>query len=125
MSEVISTDAAPAAIGPYSQAMRSGDTIYCSGQVAIDPSTGELVEGGVVEQTERVLRNLEAVLRAAGASFENVVKTTVYLTRMADFAAMNEIYAKRFGGHAPARATVEVAALPKGAMVEIDCIARI
>jgi 2-iminobutanoate/2-iminopropanoate deaminase len=124
---VIATADAPAAIGPYSQAVRVGDTLYTSGQVAIDPKTGELVHGGIAEQTERVIANLKAVLGAAGVSFEHVVKTTVFLKNMADFAAMNAVYAKAFaadGVAPPARSTVEVAALPKGALVEIECIAK-
>jgi 2-iminobutanoate/2-iminopropanoate deaminase len=123
----ISTADAPAAIGPYSQAVRTGDTVFTSGQVAIDPVTGNLIAGGVVEQTTRVLENLKAVLGAAGLGFSHVVKTTVFLKSMGDFAAMNEIYARYFappGVVAPARSTVQVAALPKDALVEIECIAR-
>lgn len=124
---VIATADAPAAIGPYSQAIRVGDTLYTSGQIPIDPKTGEMVAGGITEQTERVLANLKAVLAAAGVSVEHVVKTTVFLKNMGDFAAMNEVYAKTFAAHGvtpPARSTVEVAALPKGSLVEIECIAK-
>jgi len=123
----ISTPDAPAAIGPYTQAIRVGDTLYTSGQVALDPATGALVAGGIVEQTTRVLENLKAVLAAAGLDMSHVVKTTVFLKDMKDFAAMNELYAKYFapeGVVAPARSTVQVAALPKDALVEIECIAK-
>jgi len=123
----ISTPDAPAAIGPYTQAIRVGDTLYTSGQVALDPATGALVAGGIVEQTTRVLENLKAVLSAAGLDMSHVVKTTVFLKDMKDFAAMNELYAKYFapeGVVAPARSTVQVAALPKDALVEIECIAK-
>jgi 2-iminobutanoate/2-iminopropanoate deaminase len=125
--KVIATTDAPAAIGPYSQAVRSGDLVFTSGQVALDPATGQLVGGGIVEQTERVLANLRAVLAAAGLSFADVVKTTVFLKDMHDFAAMNEVYGRVFAGGgvvAPARSTVQVAALPKDALVEIECMAR-
>jgi 2-iminobutanoate/2-iminopropanoate deaminase len=123
----ISTTDAPAAIGPYSQAIRVGDTLFTSGQIPIDPATGNLVSGGIAEQTTRVLENLKAVLAAAGVSFTHVVKTTVFLKDMKDFAAMNEIYATYFSPHGaipPARSTVQVAALPKDALVEIECIAK-
>ena len=123
----IATKDAPAAIGPYSQAVRVGDFVYTSGQVALDPATGELVAGGIVEQTTRVFENLKAVLGAAGVGFADVVKTTVFLQRMTDFAAMNGVYAEYLAGDgvvAPARSTVAVAGLPKGALVEIECIAR-
>jgi 2-iminobutanoate/2-iminopropanoate deaminase len=119
----VATDKAPKAIGPYSQAIVTGDTVYTAGQVALDPKTGELVGTTVAEQTEQVLQNLTAVLAASGSSLGQVVKTTVYLTDMADFAAMNEVYARHFGGHRPARSTVQAAGLPKGARVEIDAIA--
>ena len=122
----IATSAAPAAIGPYSQAIRVGDTLYTSGQVALDPATGALVAGGIAEQTKRVFENLKAVLGAAGISFTHVVKTTVFLKDMKDFAAMNEIYATYLapkGAVPPARSTVQVAALPKDALVEIECVA--
>jgi len=123
----ISTKDAPAAIGPYSQAVRVGDTLFTSGQVALDPATGNLVHGGIVEQTTRVLENLKAVLSAAGIDMIHVVKTTVFLKDMKDFAAMNEIYARYFapeGVVPPARSTVQVAGLPKDALVEIECIAK-
>ncbi len=123
----IATTDAPAAIGPYSQAIRTGDTLYTSGQIPIDPSTGELVAGAIDVQTTRALDNLKAVLAAASLDFAHVVKTTVFLKDMADFAAMNAIYATYFapeGVVAPARSTVQVAALPKGALVEIECIAK-
>ncbi|HKE91432.1 MAG TPA: RidA family protein [Gemmatimonadales bacterium] len=119
----VATDKAPKAIGPYSQAIVSDDTVYTAGQVALDPKTGELVGATVAEQTEQVFQNLTAVLAAAGSSLGQVVKTTVYLADMADFAAMNEVYARHFGGHRPARSTVQAAGLPKGARVEIDAIA--
>jgi 2-iminobutanoate/2-iminopropanoate deaminase len=121
--EIIETAGAPKAIGPYSQAVRAGGMVFASGQIPIDPKTGEFVEGGVVEQTEQVLRNLSAVLEAAGASLEQVVKTTVFLADMNDFAAMNEVYGRFFKSEPPARATVEAARLPRDARVEIECIA--
>ena len=124
MKTVISTPEAPAAIGPYSQAVRSGDLVFLSGQVPLDPKTGDLVKGTIAEETHRVLENLAAVLAAAGCSFADVVKTTIFLTDMGDFSAVNETYAKRFTEAPPARATVQVSALPKGARVEIDAIAR-
>jgi 2-iminobutanoate/2-iminopropanoate deaminase len=119
----VATDKAPKAIGPYSQAIVTGDTVYTAGQVALDPTSGELVGTTVAEQTEQVLQNLTAVLAASGSSLGQVVKTTVYLADMADFNAMNEVYARHFGGHRPARSTVQAAGLPKGARVEIDAIA--
>jgi len=122
----IATTAAPAAIGPYSQAVHIGNVLYTSGQVALDPATGTLVPGGIEAQTTRVLENLKAVLSAAGLDFAHVVKTTVFLKDMADFAAMNTLYAQYFapeGITAPARSTVQVAGLPKNALVEIECIA--
>jgi len=115
---------APAAIGPYSQAVEAGGFVFLSGQVPIDPKTGELVGGDIATQTNRVLDNLAAVLDAAGCSFGDVVKTTIYLVDLGDFAAVNATYAKRFTSAPPARATVQVAALPKGARVEIDAIAH-
>ncbi|MDQ6857399.1 MAG: RidA family protein [Chloroflexota bacterium] len=120
---IIATDAAPAAIGPYSQAVAAGELIFCAGQVALDPASGDSVTGDVRVQTERVLDNLAAVLAAAGSDLRHVMKTTVYLVDFDDFAAMNEVYAKRFGDHRPARATVGVSALPKGLRVEIECVA--
>jgi len=122
---VIHSDSAPKAIGPYSQAIVSGDLVFCSGQVPIDPATGELVSGGIQEQTHRSLMNLRAVLEAAGSSLDRVVKTTVFLQSMNDFAAMNAVYAAYFPNDPPARSTVEVARLPRNALVEIECIARI
>ena len=123
----ISTPEAPAAIGPYSQAVRVGDMLFTSGQVAIEPKTGNLIAGGITEQTTRVLENLKAVLAAAGIDLVHVVKTTVFLKDMKDFAAMNAVYARYFapeGVVPPARSTVQVAALPKDALVEIECIAK-
>ena len=121
--ERISSKQAPAAIGPYSQAIRAGGFVFCSGQVALDPSSGEIVAGGVEEQTHQVLRNLSAVLAAAGTALEKAVKCTVYLSDMNDFVAMNAIYGEYFGDPPPARATVEVRRLPKDVLVEIDLIA--
>jgi len=121
----INTPEAPAAIGPYSQAVVAGEWVFASGQIPIDPATGEVVEGGIVEQTDRVLNNLIAVLREAGGSLNHVVKTTVYLADMGTFGEMNEVYARHFGDHRPARATVQAGALPKNVGVEIDVIARI
>jgi 2-iminobutanoate/2-iminopropanoate deaminase len=123
----IATPDAPAAIGPYSQAIRSGDLLFTSGQIPIDPATGEFVPGGITEQTTRVCENLKAVLAAAGLDFSHVVKTTVFLKSMGDFAAMNAVYTTYFatnGNVPPARSTVQVAALPKDALVEIECTAR-
>jgi 2-iminobutanoate/2-iminopropanoate deaminase len=123
----VSTQAAPAAIGPYSQAIRVGDTLYASGQVGLDPETGQIVEGGVEQQTVRVFENIKAVLTEAGLGFANVVKTTVFLKNMSDFAAMNAIYAKYLAPEGivpPARSTVAVAALPKDALVEVEVVAR-
>jgi len=121
--EKIATDRAPKAIGPYSQAIRSGDLIFCAGQVGLDPATGEAVQGDVKVQTARIIDNLAAVLAAAGSDLAHVLKTTVFLTDMGDFAAMNEIYAQKFGDHRPARSTIGIAALPRGLRVEIECIA--
>jgi 2-iminobutanoate/2-iminopropanoate deaminase len=121
----IATERAPRAIGPYSQAIQSAELLFLSGQIPIDPATGELVAGGIEEQTERVLANLGAVLEAAQCGFGDVVKTTIYLTNLGDFAQVNAVYAGYFGDPPPARATVQVAALPKGARVEIDAIARV
>lgn len=119
----VSTPAAPAAIGPYSQAVAAGEWVFCSGQIALDPATGALVEGDVARQAEQCLRNLAAVLQAAGLTLRHVVKATVYLTDMDAFAAVNQVYAAQFGDHRPARAVVEVSRLPKNASVEIECIA--
>ncbi|MCL6509120.1 MAG: RidA family protein [Anaerolineae bacterium] len=122
---VIHSDSAPKAIGPYSQAIISGGLVFCSGQVPIDPATGELVAGGIQEQTHRSLMNLKAVLEAAGSGLDRVVKTTVFLQSMNDFAAMNAVYATYFPNDPPARSTVEVARLPRNALVEIECIAQV
>jgi 2-iminobutanoate/2-iminopropanoate deaminase len=121
----VQTDSAPAPVGgaPYSQAIVTGDLVFASGQVPIDPSTGSLVEGGVSEQTEQVLRNLQAVLEAAGSGLGSAVKTTVFLTDLASFGAMNEVYARHFTPPYPARSTIEISALPAGASVEIECTA--
>jgi 2-iminobutanoate/2-iminopropanoate deaminase len=119
----VSTPNAPGAIGPYSQAIRAGDFLFLSGQIPLDPSTGQLISGGIAEQTHQVLKNLGAVLEAAGASFSHVVKTTVYLADMGEFAAMNEIYGGYFRAPAPARATVQAARLPRDVRVEIDAVA--
>ncbi|HLI95176.1 MAG TPA: RidA family protein [Candidatus Baltobacteraceae bacterium] len=121
---MIRTDKAPAPIGPYSQAVLAGNELFCSGQIAIDPSTGELNGSDAAAQAEQVLRNLGAVLRAAQMDYGNVVKTTIFLVDMNDFAAVNTVYAKYFDAAKPARSTVAVAALPKGALVEIDAIAK-
>jgi 2-iminobutanoate/2-iminopropanoate deaminase len=120
---VIATGRAPAAIGPYSQAVRSGSFMFCSGQIPLDPASGQLVEGGIEAQTARVLDNLTALLAAAGLTLGDVVKTTVFLVSMDDFAAMNDVYARYFDEDHPARSTIGVAALPKGARVEIEAIA--
>jgi 2-iminobutanoate/2-iminopropanoate deaminase len=121
--DALTTTDAPAAIGPYSQAIRAGDFLFVSGQIPLDPASGTLVGGGIAEQTHRVLKNLGAILSAAGVSFDRVVKTTVYLQDMAEFAAMNEIYGTYFPAPAPARATVQVARLPRDVRVEIDLVA--
>ena len=122
--EVVQTDRAPAAIGPYSQAIVVDDWVFCSGQIPVVPETGNLLEGGTAEQADRVLTNLTAVLGAAGSSLPDVVKTTVFLADMKDFAAMNDVYARHFGSHRPARSTIQAAGLPRGCRVEIECIAR-
>ena len=121
--DYVATEKAPKAIGPYSQAVRAGDVLYASGQIPIDPSTGELVIGDFAMQARRVFANLAAVLGAAGTDFGHVVKATVYLTSLSDFQTLNGIYAEHFGDHKPARSTVGVAQLPKGATVEIDVVA--
>jgi len=125
MRTAVSTDGAPKAIGPYSQAIRAGSLLFLSGQIPIDPATGQMVDGDIAQQTQRVFKNLEAILTAAGASFDNVVRTTVYLADMSDFAAMNEVYGTYFSSPAPARATVQAARLPRDARVEIDLIASL
>lgn len=121
--EAVSTDAAPAAIGPYSQAIRAGSLLFVSGQIPLDPKTDAMVDGDIAAQTHRVFANLKAILEAAGASLDHVVRTTVYLADMNDFAKVNEIYGTYFSSPAPARATVQAARLPKDARVEIDVIA--
>jgi 2-iminobutanoate/2-iminopropanoate deaminase len=125
MRQPVSTDQAPKAIGPYSQAIRAGQFLFLSGQVGFDPATGQLVPGGISEQTHRVLQNIAAILSAAGLSFDHVVKTTVFLADMNDFAAMNDIYASYFKSPAPARSTVQAARLPRDARVEIEVIAHV
>ena len=125
MRQAVATSSAPQAIGPYSQAIRSGGLLFVSGQIPLDPATGVLIGGDIGVQTRQVLKNLEAILRAAGSSFEQVVRTTVYLADMADFAAMNDVYATCFTTPAPARSTIQAAALPKQARVEIDLIASL
>ncbi len=125
MKQIISTDRAPRAIGPYSQAVSSGNLVFASGQIPIDPATGEFVAGGIAEQTEQVMRNLRAVFEAAGVELSQVIKTTVFLADMDEFSAMNEIYGRFFGENPPARATVQAARLPRDARVEIDAIAVI
>jgi len=125
MRRTIVTDRAPRAIGPYVQAVQVGEWIFISGQIALDPDTGELVRGGIEEQTDRVLQNLRAILEAAGSSLEKVVKTTVYLADLNDFSKMNEVYARYFPGEKPARATVEVSRLPRDARIEMDAIATL
>lgn len=124
MREAIRTGKAPAAIGPYSQGIRAGGLLFCSGQIPLDPATGKMVGGGIEAQTERVLLNLEAVLEAGGASLASVVKTTVYMTDLADFPAMNAVYGRFFPHDPPARATIQAAKLPAGALVEIDAVAE-
>ena len=121
--EVVQTDNAPKAIGPYEQAIKANGFIYTAGQIPIDPKTGNFVEGGIASQTRQVLENLKAVLEAAGSSLDRVVKATVFLTNMADFAAMNDVYAQYLGSAKPARSTVAVAELPRGALIEIDFVA--
>jgi 2-iminobutanoate/2-iminopropanoate deaminase len=123
VKEIIATDQAPRAIGPYSQAVRAGNLLFASGQIAIDPATGEFVAGGITEQTEQVMRNLSAVFEAAGAKLDQIVKTTVFLVDMDDFTAMNDVYGRFFGSNPPARATVQAARLPRDARVEIEAIA--
>jgi len=123
MRDVVSTKDAPQAIGPYSQAIKAGDLVFLSGQIAIDPATSNIIEGNISAQTERVLKNISAILAAAGTSLERVVKTTVFLKNMSEFVAMNEVYGKFWKSAPPARSTVEVARLPKDVLVEIDVIA--
>jgi 2-iminobutanoate/2-iminopropanoate deaminase len=123
MKKIISTSEAPAAIGPYSQAVRSGNFLFCSGQIPLDPKSGQIVSGDIATQTRRVLDNIGAVLEAEGLTFENIVKTTIFLTDLGDFQTVNEIYGSYFKQHPPARSTVQVSALPKGAKIEIEVIA--
>lgn len=123
MKTIISTDKAPKAIGPYNQAIAYGGLVYCSGQIALDPNTGEFVSDQIAEQTEQVMRNLEAVLVAAGSDFSKVIKCTIFLADMSDFAVVNEIYGRYFKSEPPARETVAVKTLPKNGLVEIGCIA--
>ena len=122
-TRIVASDGAPKAVGPYSQAVAAGDLIFCSGQIPLDPATGQMVEGDIAVQTARVLDNLSAVLTAAGSDLAHVVKTSVFLADINDFTAMNEAYAQRFGAHRPARATIEAGKLPRGAKIEIECIA--
>ena len=121
--EIVATDGAPKAIGPYCQAITHAGLVYCSGQIPLDPETMKVVEGGIEAQTEQVLKNLTAVLKAAGSDPSKVLKTTVFLSNLEDFPKMNAVYERAFGGHAPARSTVEVARLPLDVLVEIECIA--
>ena len=123
MKEIVATERAPRAIGPYSQAVRSGNFLFASGQIPIDPATGEFVAGGIAEQTEQVMRNVSAILEAAGAGLLQVVNTTVFLADMEDFTAMNEVYGRFFAEDPPARATVQAARLPRDARIEIEAIA--
>jgi 2-iminobutanoate/2-iminopropanoate deaminase len=123
MKKIISTSEAPAAIGPYSQAVRSGNFLFCSGQIPLDPKSGQIVSGDIATQTRRVLDNIGAVLKAEGLTFENIVKTTIFLTDLGDFQTVNETYGSYFKQQPPARSTVQVSALPKGAKVEIEVIA--
>jgi 2-iminobutanoate/2-iminopropanoate deaminase len=123
--EILSTATAPAAIGPYSQAVKCGNMLFCSGQIPLDPATGELVAGDVTRQAERVMNNIAAVLSAAGIGFDDVIKTTIYLVDMADFAAVNEVYGNCFPNHKPARSTVAVKSLPRGALLEIEVLASL
>ena len=123
MKKIISTSEAPGAIGPYSQAVRSGSFLFCSGQIPLDPKSGQIVPGDIASQTRRVLDNIAAILKAEGLTFDHVVKTTIFLTDLADFQTVNEIYASYFNQAPPARSTVQVPALPKGARVEIEAIA--
>jgi 2-iminobutanoate/2-iminopropanoate deaminase len=125
MMQTVSTENAPGAIGPYSQAVKTGNMVFCSGQIPIDPLTGNFVSNDIAEQTEQVLKNLSAVLEAAGSDLGKVVKTTVFLADMNDFAAMNDVYARYFDANKPARATVQAARLPRDARVEIECIALV
>ena len=122
---ILNAEKAPAAIGPYSQAVKFGNMLFCSGQIPLDPSTGELVLGDITAQAERVMNNIAAVLTAAGAGFDDVIKTTIFLVDMGDFASVNEVYGRCFQNHKPARSTVAVKSLPRGALVEIEVIAAL
>ena len=124
MKKIIHTDLAPKAVGPYSQAVRMGDFLFCSGQISIDSKTQEVFTGDIQKQTEMVLNNIEALLKTSNLSFSHIIKTTIFLTNMSDFAAVNEIYAQRFTSDFPARSTIQVAGLPKGVNVEIEVIAN-
>lgn len=121
--QVVTTSAAPAAVGPYSQAVWAGDFLFCSGQIPLDPATGQMVSGGIEEQTQRVLENLAAILQSQGLSLANVIKTTVFLRDLGQFAAMNNVYARYFPNNPPARSTVQVARLPRDAQIEMEAIA--
>ncbi len=123
--EVLATNAAPAAIGPYSQAVKCGNMLFCSGQIPLDPATGEMVTGDITRQTERVMSNIAAVLSAAGIGFDDVIKTTIYLVDMADFAAVNQVYGNCFQNHKPVRSTVAVKSLPRDALLEIEVLASV
>lgn len=125
MRQAVSTSSAPQAIGPYSQAVRAGELLFVSGQIPLDPASGALIEGSIADQTRQIFENLRAILAAAGASLDHVVRTTVYLADMADFAAMNEVYGTFFASPAPARSTVQAAGLPRNARIEIDAIASL
>jgi len=125
MKEIIRTDKAPAPVGPYSQAVKLGNLLFTAGQIAIDPQTGQLSTGDISEQTELVLKNIQAILKASGSGLDNVIKTTVFLKNMDDFSSMNEVYAQFFTTNPPARSAVEVARLPKDVLVEIECVAYI
>jgi 2-iminobutanoate/2-iminopropanoate deaminase len=125
MRQPIQTNGAPKAIGPYSQAIKTGNLVFCSGQIGLVPEAGKIIEGGIAAETERALKNLEAVLKEAGASLRHVVRTTVFLADMKDFEAMNEVYGRYFGDYRPARSTIQAGALPRGARVEIDVIATL
>jgi 2-iminobutanoate/2-iminopropanoate deaminase len=124
MKKIVNTNEAPAAVGPYSQAVRAGGFLFCAGQIPLDPKTGSIVGSDIKTQTEQVLKNIEAILKAEGLSFDNVVKTTVFMVDLSEFAQMNEVYAKYFRPPYPARSTIQVAALPRGAKIEIEVVAH-
>jgi 2-iminobutanoate/2-iminopropanoate deaminase len=123
MKKIISTTEAPAAVGPYSQAIRIGNFVFCSGQIPLDPKTAQMIQGDISAQTRRVMENISAILRAEGLTFENIIKTTIFLTNLADFQIVNELYGSYFKSDPPARSTIQVSALPKGASIEIEVIA--